>query len=164
MYDMIYRVCKAYTIRNPEIGYCQGFNLIVGRFLKIMNEEESFWMLVMVLENYLPIDYYLNIQGIITDNNILLELIKEKFPKLYNRSMEMDFQLSNVTFQWLCSLFSYNFSYHIVSQIWDQFFLKGQKIIFRIALSIFHVMMPILMQAQDYMDINDAFRDVGLII
>lgn len=58
---MIFRVCKAYTIRNPEIGYCQGFNIIVGRFLKIMSEEEAFWMLVMVLENYLPIDYYLNI-------------------------------------------------------------------------------------------------------
>jgi len=43
--EQLRRVCVAYTIRNPEIGYCQGFNFIVGRFLQIMCEEEAFWML-----------------------------------------------------------------------------------------------------------------------
>ena len=32
-------ILRAYSIRNPTIGYCQGFNFIVGRLLKVVNEE-----------------------------------------------------------------------------------------------------------------------------
>lgn len=34
-------ILGAYTVRNPTIGYCQGFNFIVGRLLKLMSEEVS---------------------------------------------------------------------------------------------------------------------------
>jgi hypothetical protein len=37
--DAIRNICRAYTIRNPTIGYCQGFNFIVGRLITIMTEE-----------------------------------------------------------------------------------------------------------------------------
>ena len=73
--DQLRRVCIAYTIRNPEIGYCQGFNYIVGRLLKIMSEEEAFWMLSMLLETFIPIDYYSNVLGVIVDQSILSEIV-----------------------------------------------------------------------------------------
>lgn len=39
-------ILGAYTVRNPTIGYSQGFNFIVGRLLKIMTEEVSFVALI----------------------------------------------------------------------------------------------------------------------
>ena len=31
--EKIERVCLAYSVRNSVVGYCQGFNLIVGRLI-----------------------------------------------------------------------------------------------------------------------------------
>ena len=35
----MYRILLAYSRRNSSIGYCQGFNFIVGRLLEILNNE-----------------------------------------------------------------------------------------------------------------------------
>lgn len=71
MIEKLRRVCKAYTVRNPEIGYCQGFNFMVGRFLKIMSEEEAFWMLAVLIESFIPLDYYSKLIGAIVDKDVL---------------------------------------------------------------------------------------------
>ncbi len=40
------RVLKAYSLHDPDVGYCQGMNFIAGMLLTIVSEEEAFWMLV----------------------------------------------------------------------------------------------------------------------
>ena len=65
-------ILLAYSRRNLSIGYCQGFNFIVGRLLKVFDdEEEAFWVFVQIIENYLPINYYSEMAGIIVDQYIL---------------------------------------------------------------------------------------------
>lgn len=74
---MLRRVLHAYTIRNPEIGYCQCFSFIVGRLIRIMSEEEAFWTMCAILETYLPIDYFQsNMLGAMLDTHVLDLLIK----------------------------------------------------------------------------------------
>ena len=34
-------------------------NYIVGRLILILEEDEAFWVFVIIMENYLPIDYML---------------------------------------------------------------------------------------------------------
>ena len=138
--DSLRRICLAYAVRNPEIGYCQGFNFIVGRLLKIMTEEEAFWMMSSLLESFIPLDYYSRMFGVILDHNILSEMIKEKMPDMYEFLMDNMCDPKTHTFQWFSCLFSYNFSYEVISKIWDLFFLKGHKILFRVSLAILHIM------------------------
>ena len=76
MTEKLRRVCKAYTVRNPEIGYCQGFNFMVGRFLKIISEGEAFWMLTVLIESFIPLDYYSKLIGAIVDKDVLSQLIR----------------------------------------------------------------------------------------
>ena len=45
------RVLKAYSLHDPEVGYCQGMNFIAGMLLTIVSEEEAFWMLVGTSKN-----------------------------------------------------------------------------------------------------------------
>lgn len=44
------RVLKAYSLHDPDVGYCQGMNFIAGMLLTIVSEEEAFWMLVGTYE------------------------------------------------------------------------------------------------------------------
>lgn len=48
------RVLRAYSIRNPAIGYCQGLNFLVGFFLLELKEENVFWLLSCICEDLYP--------------------------------------------------------------------------------------------------------------
>lgn len=55
----IERICRAYAVRNTQINYCQGFNMIVGRLLQVVNEEDAFWIFAQIIETrYFPNDYF----------------------------------------------------------------------------------------------------------
>jgi hypothetical protein len=105
-----------------------------------MSEDEAFWMLSMLLESFIPLDYYSNVLGVLIDDSILRDIVKERIPDVYYHLEECGFDLKIVTFQWFSCLFSHNLSFDIIARIWDLFFLKGSKILFRVSLAILHMM------------------------
>ena len=125
-----------------------------------MSEEESFWMLANLLESFMPIDYYSKMVGVIVDHNILNALIEDRIPDLYEHLTAAMFDPKMVTFQWLSCLFAYNFSFDVIKRIWDLFFLKGSKILFRISLAIFHMMKPQIMAFKNFEDIMRVFDSI----
>jgi ecotropic viral integration site 5 protein len=48
----LFNVMKAYSLYDREVGYCQGSAFIVGLLLTIMNEEETFCVLVKLMSEY----------------------------------------------------------------------------------------------------------------
>ena len=48
--DQLYNVLKAISIKIPEIGYCQGLNVIIGILLLVSGgkEIEVFWMFIIL--------------------------------------------------------------------------------------------------------------------
>ena len=64
--ESISRIIEAYIWRNPTVGYIQGFNFLVFRLRKVLNEEDTFWTLVMIIETYMPPDYYVEMYGVRT--------------------------------------------------------------------------------------------------
>lgn len=106
------RILIAYSRRNISIGYCQGFNFIAGRILKtIDNEEHSFWVFTEVMEEILPINYYSELVGIMTDCSILNTLLQKYIPDLYTHLTKNGFELNlnNFIYKWLVSLFIQGF-------------------------------------------------------
>jgi hypothetical protein len=63
-----------------------------------MSEEEAFWMLTMLLESFIPIDYYSKMVGVLIDHNVLNALIEEKMPDLFEHLQECFFDPKIVTF------------------------------------------------------------------
>ena len=125
-----------------------------------MSEEEAFWMLTMLLESFIPIDYYAKMVGVIVDHNILSMLIEERIPDLFYHLQDCYFDPKIVTFQWFSCLFAYNFSFDVISRIWDMFFLKGSKILFRVCLAVLHMMKSQIMSYQNFEDIMKVFDSI----
>ena len=91
-------ILMAYIKRNPTIGYCQGMNFVAGRLLKVLEEEEAFWVLCQLLESILPLDYYSNMVGVLVDQKIFFELIKTKMSDLHRHLDNIKLDLNLIAF------------------------------------------------------------------
>jgi hypothetical protein len=117
----------AYSRRNCTLGYCQGFNYIVGKLLKVINNEENaFWIFTQIIENILPINYYYDSAGIIIDNNILFDIFKDIDKELMDHFKKYQFELliKNILYKWLICLFSQKIKDELLFLIWDIFLLR----------------------------------------
>ena len=75
--ESISRIIEAYIWRNPTVGYIQGFNFLVFRLRKVLQEEDTFWTLVMIIETYMPPEYYVEMYGVRTQASILQKIFRQ---------------------------------------------------------------------------------------
>lgn len=55
--DSLRRLLTAYARKEPKVGYCQGMNFLGGLLLLLMPEENAFWTLSGIIDDYLA-GYY----------------------------------------------------------------------------------------------------------
>jgi hypothetical protein len=51
-------VLSAYSVYNPDVGYCQGMNFVAALLLLTASEADVFWMLVTLVQDVLPARFY----------------------------------------------------------------------------------------------------------
>ncbi|OOQ88608.1 putative TBC domain protein [Penicillium brasilianum] len=114
-------VLLAYSRRNPEVGYCQGMNLIAASLLLIMpTAEDAFWILTSMIEIILPHHYYDH--GLLAsraDQVVLRQYISELLPKLSAHLEDLGIELEALTFQWFLSIFTDCLSAEALYRVWD---------------------------------------------
>ena len=156
-------VLIAYSRRNCTLGYCQGFNYIVGKILKVIkNEENAFWIFAQIVENILPINYYYDSVGIIIDNNILFDILKNADNELMSHFTKHNFDLliKNILYKWLICLFSQNIKDELLFLIWDIFFLEGTPILFKTIIVILEKNREKIMEITQIDKLVDLFDSV----
>jgi len=127
----------AYSRRNSQIGYCQGFNFIVAKLLKLFEREEDvFWIFVQIIENILPCEYYSELVGIMSDCSLCLELLKESNKKVMKKLEGFEVVLNNLLYKWFISLFVENTSHDTFLNIWDAMMIDGNIVLLRAVSSI----------------------------
>ena len=104
--NRIKNILEAYAWRNPWVGYCQGFNAIVANLIKFFTEEEAFWVFVQIIENILPIDYYINMLGTLVDQEIFDGLVKVYLPEIAMKFQSTGFVSQLFTLEWFICLFA----------------------------------------------------------
>ncbi|GFN18704.1 TBC domain protein [Aspergillus tubingensis] len=114
-------VLLAYSRRNPEVGYCQGMNLIAASLLLITpTAEDAFWLLTSMIEVILPEHYYDH--GLLAsraDQVVLRQYISEILPKLSAHLESLGVELEALTFQWFLSVFTDCLSAEALYRVWD---------------------------------------------
>lgn len=133
------RVLYAYSLYDNEVGYCQGMNFIAAMFLTFLSEEESFWLLVAVMngESYNMRNLFAEDMSGVHESIYVTEKIFQKFlPKLHKHMEKEHVRLSMFATQWLMTLFTSTFPFDLVARVWDSYIVEGWKVVYRVVLSL----------------------------
>lgn len=139
------------TRRNSKIGYCQGLNGVVAYFLaqKELQEEESFWVLVHILEELMPRDYYSNMLSLRSDIQIVYKILSVKDPQLLKHFAEVSIDVSLITVESFLTLYTNTCHADIVEVILDHFFLHGSVVLIKAMVILLGYMREDLLSAEN---------------
>ena len=107
-------------------------------------------MFVQIIECILPLDYYTMMAGVLVDQEVFFDMMQTKLPKLYKFFRKIDFDPKLVVFQWFVCMFSSFLDFNVSIPIYDYFMLKGVKVTFLMALSIFQTLQKCLLGLNDF--------------
>ncbi|KAI9371849.1 rab-GTPase-TBC domain-containing protein [Aspergillus egyptiacus] len=168
------RVLYAFAIHNPQIGYTQSLNFITGLLLLFLPEEKAFWMLHIVTSVYLPSTHEISLEGANVDLWILMVLLKESLPNVYNKiagtggksrsaTLSVNSRLPDITLgltNWLMSVFIGTLPLETMLRVWDAFFYEGSKTFFRVSMGIFKACEKEIMAVSDPMEVFQVVQTV----
>ncbi|KAG2592760.1 hypothetical protein PVAP13_5NG577600 [Panicum virgatum] len=144
------RLLTAYARHNPSVGYCQAMNFFAGLLLLLMPEENAFWALTGIMDDYF--DGYFSEEMIESqvDQLVLEELVRERFPKLVNHLDYLGVQVAWVTGPWFLSIFMNMLPWESVLRVWDVLLFEGNRVmLFRTALALMELYGPALVTTKD---------------
>ncbi|XP_073315739.1 uncharacterized protein [Primulina huaijiensis] len=144
------RLLTAYARHNPSVGYCQAMNFFAGLLLLLMPEENAFWTLMGILDDYFHGYYSEEMIEAQVDQLVLEELVREKFPKLVNHLDYLGVQVAWVVGPWFLSIFINMLPWESVLRVWDVLLFQGNRVmLFRTALSLMELYGPALVTTKD---------------
>ncbi|KAJ1566646.1 GTPase-activating protein, partial [Cladochytrium tenue] len=140
--ESLYNVIKAYSLFDPEVGYCQGLAFIAGPLLLNlealqMPDEEAFCVLVKLMKGY-------NFRELFTKSMSGLQLrlyqfdrlLEETLPAVAKHLESQDIKSTMYASQWFMTLFAYRFPLDIVFRIMDIVLAEGLEAIFRFSFAL----------------------------
>lgn len=142
------KVLNAYALLNPQVGYCQGMNFVVGVLLMVSggSEQESLQIFTRLMEDS-------GLNGLYQDGFPLLDkylllfnqLMEELLPDLKRHFEEEHIAPSDFLPQWFLSLFGYCLPLDAVLVIWDSLMCNGVHSILLAAIALLKVVQQLLL-------------------
>uniref|UniRef100_A0A665T771 Rab GTPase-activating protein 1-like n=1 Tax=Echeneis naucrates TaxID=173247 RepID=A0A665T771_ECHNA len=146
--DSLYKICKAYSVYDEEIGYCQGQSFLAAVLLLHMPEEQAFCVLVKIMYEYsLRALYKNNFEDLHCKFYQLERLMQEQLPDLWSHFQDLNLEAHMYASQWFLSLFTAKFPLCMVFHITDLLLCEGLNIIFNVALALLKTSKEDLLQA-----------------
>ncbi|KAJ9112855.1 hypothetical protein QFC19_000410 [Naganishia cerealis] len=129
--EKLRRCLSAYAWRDPQIGYCQGMNLIAATLLLTYDDEEqAYWTFVSIIKNMLPDDWFTSsLQGSMIEQAVIGDLVATLLPDVEVHLLSLGVDLSAITFGWILSLFANCLPFETLLRIWDCFMVEGRDVI-----------------------------------
>ncbi|GMI87054.1 hypothetical protein like AT3G55020 [Hibiscus trionum] len=144
------RLLTAYARHNPSVGYCQAMNFFAALLLLLMPEENAFWTLVGIIDDYFDGYYSEEMIESQVDQLVFEELVRERFPKLVDHLEYLGVQVAWVTGPWFLSIFMNMLPWESVLRVWDVLLYEGNRVmLFRTALALMELYGPALVTTKD---------------
>ncbi|KAK9063006.1 hypothetical protein SSX86_016876 [Deinandra increscens subsp. villosa] len=132
------------------IKLLQAMNFFAGLLLLLMPEENAFWALLGILDDYFEGYYSEEMIESQVDQLVFEELVRERFPKLVNHLDYLGVQIAWVSGPWFLSIFMNMLPWESVLRVWDVLLFQGNRVmLFRTALALMELYGPALVTTKD---------------
>ena len=143
------RVLSAYCMRNPSVGYCQAMNFVAGSLLLVLREDDAFWVLCCIIEDIVVGYYAKDMAALRTDLRTLEKVTAATHPQVYEHLQRLGLPLELACMRWFLSLFTSVFHQQMVTEILDELFTTGRKVLFQVAVGFMTHVQGLLLQCQE---------------
>uniref|UniRef100_A0A8C4QH45 Rab GTPase-activating protein 1 n=1 Tax=Eptatretus burgeri TaxID=7764 RepID=A0A8C4QH45_EPTBU len=146
--DSLYKICKAYSVYDDEIGYCQGQSFLAAVLLLHMPEEQAFSVLVKIMFDYGLRDLFRqNFEDLHCKFYVLERLVQDLIPDLSAHFTSINLEAHMYASQWFLTLFTAKFPLYMVFHIMDLLLCEGLNVLFSVALALLKTSKEDLLQA-----------------
>ena len=153
------RILNAYANLNPEVGYCQGMNFLVGLALRVVasagmpisweTEEEVFWLFVCLMDYDGLRDFYREGFPLLMKYTIAFyDLMKVEVPDLFEHFEKEGISPSLFLHQWYLSLFINCLPFPTVLILWDSIICDGLPVVLSLSISLLKVLKNVLIRME----------------
>ncbi|KAJ0877047.1 putative Rab-GTPase-TBC domain-containing protein [Helianthus annuus] len=144
------RLLLAYARHNPAVGYCQGMNFFAAMLLLMMPEENAFWTLVGMIDDYYEGYFTKEMIESQVDQLVFEDLLRERYPNLVNYFDHLGVQMGWICGPWFLSIFVHMIPWESVLRVWDVILFEGNRaMLLRTALALMELYGPELGNAMD---------------
>ena len=170
--NVLKKALRSYAMYNPEVGYTQSINFVMGFFL-IVNEgrdEEAFWQFIAISNRNHCYGSVENFEGglgeFYCDNFALYRqfvyqfesLFEEKLPELKSHFDQLGFYSDIYLQNWFMTLFNC-FPMDLWIRLWDHLLVEGLPYMFKFPLAIMQILENDLL-AHDLEGVNEIIMSV----
>lgn len=134
----LFNLLKAYSLLDPEVGYCQGLSFVAGiLLLHVDSEDEAFELMRHLLFNFgLRKQYLPSMNALHLQLYQITRLLRDHEYDLFNHFDRHDISPSLYAAPWFLTLFASQFPLGFVARLLDLIFLIGIEAIFRVSLNL----------------------------
>nr|NP_730989.2 pollux, isoform D [Drosophila melanogaster]AAN13258.2 pollux, isoform D [Drosophila melanogaster] len=157
----LFNLLKAYSILDPELGYCQGLGFICGVLLLHCDEANSFQLLKhLMFRRNMRTKYLPDMKKFQLQLYQLSRLVKDHLPDLYVWLDQNDVSPTLYAAPWILTVFSSQFPLGFVARVFDLLFLESSDVIFKFAIALLSVHKQQLLAKDNFEEIMDYLKTV----
>ena len=133
----LFNILKAYSILDPEVGYCQGLPFCVGMLLMHTDEESAFSLLKHLMFNEGYRKYFKpDMSGLQVSLYQFTRLLAEVYPKVYKKLDQLEVDPSLYATPWFLTVYASCFPLGFVARVFDLILLDGLDAIIKVAVCL----------------------------
>ncbi|XP_018803424.1 PREDICTED: TBC1 domain family member 4 isoform X5 [Bactrocera latifrons] len=157
----LFNLLKAYSILDPELGYCQGLGFICGILLLHCDEADAFQLLKhLMFRRQMRTKYLPDMKKFQLQLYQLSRLVKDHLPELYIWLDQNDVSPTLYAAPWILTVFSSQFPLGFVARVFDLLFLESSEVIFKFAIALLSVHKDELLARDNFEEIMDYLKTV----
>ncbi|KAH9523157.1 TBC1 domain member 1 [Bulinus truncatus] len=155
----LFNLLKAYSLLDPEVGYCQGLSFIVGMLLMHMEEISAFHVLkYMMYDLGLRKQFRPNMTALQIKLYQLTRLLHDHYKDVYDHFETHEISPTLYAAPWFLTLFASQFPLGFVSRVFDMIFVQGIDCLFKVALMLIGSHRALILQCDSFESVVDFLK------